>query len=200
MASLGGEAQAPDDSGRRKPRLAASLQLPLSLPMNPQPPSVGLGHGIWGPASRLDPDDQEQAARQPPALAAGDSWPQIGAGLGDLGAAAAWALEDWGGQVGGASGVSLRPAGATGDIPEVARLLSLQPQDPLSQQTSSLLAQYMAGPGVSRTFPEDPLAGEAPGQAAASRPLCPGPQVSDCFFFPSSCSCLPRAPADVGGC
>lgn len=162
MASLGGEAQASDDSGRRKPRLAASLQPPLSLPMNAQPPSVGLGHGIWGPVSRLDPDDQE-AARQPPALAAGDSWPQIGAGLGDLGAAAAWALEDLGGQMVGAAGVSLPPAGATGDIPEVARLLSLQPQDALSQHTSSLLAQYLASLGVSRTVPDDQLPGEAPG-------------------------------------
>lgn len=147
-----------DDSGRRKPRLAASL------PVSPRRPLAGLGHDIWGPVPGVDAFDPE-AGRQPLTLVAGNSWSQMGASVEDLGAG--WARGELRGQMVRAPRVSVPSAGSMGDLPKVARQLSLQVQEePL--QATSLFAQYAASLGVSLTFHEDQLAGE--GREQAHRP------------------------------
>lgn len=163
MASPGGTAPGTDDSGRRKPRLAASLQI------NPRPgpwqPSGSLGQDPWEPAvaPSVENDDGDG---QPQASGAGDGGPGAGTGVGELGAARA--RDDLGARMGRSPRVSVLPAGPAGDFPTVAGQLGLQLKDPPPGQAVALLSQYAASLGVSLNFREDLTAGEAPGPATAA--------------------------------
>lgn len=156
MASATRTASGAEDGGRRKPRLAASLQ------MNPRPrpwrPTASRGQDPWEPAVSPNAENDEGAG-QPQASAAGDGGPGEGAGLGDLGAVRA--QEELGGQMGTSPRVSVPPAGPAGDLPTAARQLGLQLKDPPQGQAVASLAQYAANLGVSLTFQEDQTAGEA---------------------------------------
>ncbi|XP_040490300.1 LOW QUALITY PROTEIN: adenosine deaminase domain-containing protein 2 [Ursus maritimus] len=153
MASAAATGSGADDGGRRKPRLAASLQI------NPRPrpwrPTASLGQDPWEPAVTPKAEN-DGGGGQPQASAAGDGGPGEGAGFGELGAA--WAREELGGQMGRSPRVSVPPAGPAGDLPTAARQLGLQLKDPPQGQAVALLAQYAASLGVSLTFQEDQTA------------------------------------------
>ncbi|XP_025716243.1 adenosine deaminase domain-containing protein 2 [Callorhinus ursinus] len=153
MASAAGTASGADDGGRRKPRLAASLQI------NPRPspwrPTASLGQDPWEPAVTPNAENDEGGG-QPQASAAGDGGPGEGAGLGDLGAAGAG--EELGGQMGRSLRVSVPPAGPARDLPTAPRQLGLQLKDPPQGQAAALLAQYAASLGESLIFQEDQTA------------------------------------------
>ncbi|KAF7464284.1 hypothetical protein GHT09_007550 [Marmota monax] len=140
---------ASDDGGRKKPRLAASLQ--ISPGPSPWRPSAGLGQDAWGPPRAAGAEADAEGGAQ----AAGR-----GAGVGEPGPARA--REDPEVRPGGFP----RVLGPAGDFPTAARPLSLPLRDPPPSQAVASLAQYAAGLGVSLTFREDPVAGEAqPGRA-----------------------------------
>ncbi|XP_037671721.1 adenosine deaminase domain-containing protein 2 [Choloepus didactylus] len=134
----------PDDGVRRKPRLAASLQ--LSPGPGPWRPPSSLGQDPWEPEPV---PGAEEGAGQPQASAAGDGGPGVGAGVGGLGAARA--QEDSGGRVGRSPRVAVPP-----------RQLNLQLKDLPPGQAVALLTQYATSLGVSLIFREDQEAGPCP--------------------------------------
>nr|XP_001112441.2 adenosine deaminase domain-containing protein 2 isoform X4 [Macaca mulatta] len=128
--------QGADDGSRRKPRLAASLQIsPEPRPWRPLPPQA---QGAWEPAPAMD----HAEGGQPQVSVLRDSGPGAGAGVGELGAAQAW--EDLGEQMGRTPRVPVPPAG-----------LSLPLKDPPASQAVSLLTEYAASLGIILLFRED---------------------------------------------
>nr|XP_040135689.1 adenosine deaminase domain-containing protein 2 [Ictidomys tridecemlineatus] len=133
---------ASDDGGRKKPRLAASLQ--ISPGPSPWRPSAGQGQDAWGPPRAAGAEADAEGGAQ----AAGR-----GAGVGEPGPARA--REDPEVRPGGFP----RVLGPAGDFPTAAPPLRLPLRDPPPSQAVASLAQYAAGLGVSLTFREDPVAG-----------------------------------------
>ncbi|XP_011826725.1 PREDICTED: adenosine deaminase domain-containing protein 2 [Mandrillus leucophaeus] len=128
--------QGADDGSRRKPRLAASLQIsPEPRPWRPLPPQV---QSAWEPAPAMD----HAEGGQPQVSVLRDSGPGAGAGVGELGAAQAW--ENLGEQMGKTPRVPVPPAG-----------LSLPLKDPPASQAVSLLTEYAASLGIFLLFRED---------------------------------------------
>lgn len=188
MASAAGTASGADDGGRRKPRLAASLQI------NPRPsplrPTASLGQQPWEPTVTPNAENDEGGG-QPQASAAGDGGPGEGAGLGDLGAAGA--REELGGQMGRSPRVSVPPAGPAGDLPTAAGQLGLPLKDPPQGHAVALLSQYAASLGVSLTFREDQTAGEARWRATAALPGLTSYEVGGIASWPGAEADLPGA-------
>ncbi|XP_025226496.1 adenosine deaminase domain-containing protein 2 [Theropithecus gelada] len=130
--------QGTDDGSRRKPRLAASLQIsPEPRPWRPLPPQA---QGAWEPEPAPAMDHAEGG--QPQVSVLRDSGPGAGAGVGELGAAQAW--ENLGEQMGRTPRVPVPPAG-----------LSLPLKDPPASQAVSLLTEYAASLGIFLLFRED---------------------------------------------
>lgn len=157
MDSLASSAQAPDDGARRKPRLAASLQI------NPGPkpwrPSASLNRNTWERPSTPSVDEDLEGSEQALVSVVVDGGPGEGAGVGEVGTARA--AEDVEGQMGKAPRGSGPPAGPAGDFQGASRRMSLPLKDPAPSQAVSLLAQYAAGLGISLVFREDHRAGES---------------------------------------
>eukprot|EP00071_Canis_lupus_P020694 XP_013969450.1 adenosine deaminase domain-containing protein 2 isoform X2 [Canis lupus familiaris] len=154
MASPAAPGPGADESGRRRPRLAASLQINPRRG-GPWRPSGSLGQDPWEPAVAASAEN-DKGGGQPQASAAGDGGPAAGAGAGELGAAGA--REDPGARLGRSPRVSVPPAGPAGDVPAAAGQLGLQLRDPRRGQAVAMLAQYAASLGVSLMFREDPTA------------------------------------------
>ncbi|KAM6177466.1 adenosine deaminase domain-containing protein 2 [Erethizon dorsatum] len=158
MASQACAAPGADDCSRRKPRLAASLQIKPAP--SPWQPLASPGPDPWGPLPGPEEEEDAQGRGQPQASAAGagDGGPWAGAdGCGERGAKRAG--DDAGGQLGTAPRVSVPPTGPAGDLPKVAGQLRLPPADPPPSQAVALLAQYAARLGATLTFREDSTAG-----------------------------------------
>ncbi|XP_016785774.1 adenosine deaminase domain-containing protein 2 isoform X16 [Pan troglodytes] len=129
---------ADDDGSRRKPRLAASLQIsPQPRPWRPLPAQA---QSAWEPAPA--PATYRAEGGWPQVSVLRDSGPGTGAGVGELGAARAW--ENLGEQMGKAPRVPVPPAG-----------LSLPLKDPPASQAVSLLTEYAASLGIFLLFRED---------------------------------------------
>ena len=150
MASLASTSPGADDGGRRKPRLAASLQI------SPRHPSASPGQDPRQP--RPVPSVDSEGGGQAPASTLGDGGPLVGAGVGVLGTAQA--PEDLEGQMGRSPRVCVPPTGPAGDFRKAARQLGLQLKDLPSEQAVASLIQYAASLGVSLIFREDRTAGE----------------------------------------
>lgn len=167
MASAASTAPGTDESGRRRHRLAASLQ--ISPRPRPWRPSASLGQDPLEPAPAPSSVDNEGGGQPLASAAAGDSGPRAGAGVRVLGAAQA--QEDLGEQTGQSPRLSVGPAGPAGDFWKAARHLGLQLKDPPPGQAVALLTKYAASLGVSLIFREDQTAGETlwPGTAACPR-------------------------------
>ncbi|XP_046536310.1 adenosine deaminase domain-containing protein 2 [Equus quagga] len=142
MASAAGVVTSSEDSGRRKPRLAASLQISPG-PSSRRPPA-SLGREPWEPVLAPSAEDDEGDGQSQ--ASAGDGGPWAGAGVKELGTARAW--DGLGGRMRRSPKVSVPPC-----------RLSLQLKDPLPGQAVAVLEQYTAGLGVSLTFREDQTAG-----------------------------------------
>ncbi|KAM9607886.1 adenosine deaminase domain-containing protein 2 [Trichechus inunguis] len=141
------------DSGRRKPRLAASLQIsPGPIPWRPL---SSLGQQPWEPVPGPGVKEDDGGGGQPQAPAAGDGGPgqEAGAGVGQPGHGSL------GGQLGTSPRVSVSPAGPAGDFPKAARQLNLQLKNPPPGKAMTLLMEYAASLGVSLIFREDHRAG-----------------------------------------
>ncbi|XP_070254772.1 adenosine deaminase domain-containing protein 2 [Myotis yumanensis] len=149
MASPASTAPGADDGGRRKLRLAASLQI------SPRRPSASRGQDSWEPPPVPGMEDHEGGG-QALASAAEVGGPLGRAGAGGLGTAQA--PEDVGGQMGSFPRVSVPPAGLAGDLTKAARQLGLQLKDLPPGQAVALLTQYAANLGVSLIFREDQTA------------------------------------------
>ncbi|KAK2505481.1 hypothetical protein MC885_020331 [Smutsia gigantea] len=151
MASLASTVPGADHSGRRKPRLAASLQ--ISPRPRPRRPSASLGQDPREPEPAPAPSTEDEAGGQPQASLARDGGPEAAPGAGELGAAPE--REDLVGGIGRAPRVSVLPPGPSRDFLAVARQLGLQFKDPPPGQAVALLTQYAASLGVSLIFRED---------------------------------------------
>nr|XP_019599265.1 PREDICTED: adenosine deaminase domain-containing protein 2 [Rhinolophus sinicus] len=154
MASAASTAPSADESGRRRHRLAASLQ--ISPRPRPWRPSASLGQDPLEPAPAPSSVDNEGGGQPLASAAAGDSGPRAGAGVRVPGAAQA--QEDLGEQTGQSPRVSVGPAGPAGDFWKAARHLGLQLKDPPPGQAVALLTKYAASLGVSLIFREDQTA------------------------------------------
>ncbi|XP_054553006.1 adenosine deaminase domain-containing protein 2 isoform X2 [Talpa occidentalis] len=131
MASPVSTAPSTEDNCRRKPRLAASLQIsPGPIPWKP---SASLGQDPWEPVSTPRAEDHS-GDRQPQALAAGDG------PLGDF-------PEEGGKEEDQEKDERAEEAGGQ----------SLQLRDPPPGQAEALLVQYAASLGVSLIFREDQM-------------------------------------------
>ncbi|XP_004584277.2 adenosine deaminase domain-containing protein 2 isoform X1 [Ochotona princeps] len=155
MDSLASSVQATDDGARRKPRLAASLQI------NPGPkpwrPSASLNRNAWERASTPSVEEDLEGSEQALVSVVVDGGPGAGAEVEEVGTARA--AEDVGAQLGKAPRGSGPLAGPAGDFQGVSRQMSLPLKDPAPSQAVSLLAQYAAGLGISLVFREDHRAG-----------------------------------------
>ncbi|XP_021112134.1 adenosine deaminase domain-containing protein 2 isoform X2 [Heterocephalus glaber] len=151
MASPAGTGTGAEDVGRRKLRLAASLQ--INPPRSDWRSSASMGWDAWGsPAARKAEEDVEGREQpQASAAAAGDCGPEAGASGGGGKHGTTRAGDD--------ARVSVPPTGLAGDLLKVAGQLRLPPADPPPGQAVALLAQYAAGLGATLTFHEDPAAG-----------------------------------------
>ncbi|XP_063103787.1 adenosine deaminase domain-containing protein 2 isoform X2 [Cavia porcellus] len=154
MASQACNVSGSDDCGRRKPRLAASLQI------NPAPsswrssgtPGVDARGLLSGPEAEGD----AQGRRRPQASAAA-------VGIGGPRAEAETCGEREASRAGDNAGGGLRtaprvpvpPTGPAGDLLKVSGQLQLPP----SSQAVTLLTQYAEAVGAALTFREDPAAG-----------------------------------------
>ncbi|XP_054434973.1 adenosine deaminase domain-containing protein 2 [Pteronotus mesoamericanus] len=148
MASSASTGPGADDGGRRKPRLAASLQI------SPRHPSASPGQDPWQP--RPVPSVDSEGGGQALASALGDGGPLVAAGVGVLGTAQA--REDFERPMGRSPRVSVPPTGPAGDFPKAARQLGLQLKDLPPDQAVASLTQYAARLGVSLIFREDQTA------------------------------------------
>ncbi|XP_069312523.1 adenosine deaminase domain-containing protein 2 [Eulemur rufifrons] len=144
MASPAGAASGGDDSGRRKPRLAASLQ--ISPGPGPWRLAASQSQATWQPPPAPGAESEEEQGGQPQASVPGDGGPGAGAGVGKV--EVALAGEDVGGLMGTSPRVSVPPAGPAGDSPTATSPLSLPPKDPAPGQAVALLAQYSASQDV----------------------------------------------------
>lgn len=156
MASAASTAPGADDSGRRRHRLAASLQ--ISPRPSPWRPSAGLGPNPLEPAPASSTVNSEGGGRPLASAPAGDSGPRAGARVRIP--RAAQARENLGERTGQSPRVSVGPAG---DVPKAARHLGLQLKDLPPSEAVALLTKYTASLGISLIFREDQMAGEARG-------------------------------------
>ncbi|XP_019490357.1 PREDICTED: adenosine deaminase domain-containing protein 2 [Hipposideros armiger] len=151
MASAASTAPGAADSGRRRHRLAASLQ--ISPRPSPWRPSASQGPNSLEPAPASSTVNNEGGGQPLASAAAGDSGPPAGAGVRVPGAAQA--QENLGEQTGQSPRVSVGPAG---DVPKAARHLGLQLKDPPPAEAVTLLTKYAASLGISLIFREDKTA------------------------------------------
>ncbi|KAF5918559.1 hypothetical protein HPG69_004994, partial [Diceros bicornis minor] len=152
MASAASAAPGSDDSGRRKPRLAASLQ--ISPGPSPRRPPASLGPDPWEPS--LAPSAEDDKGDGQPQATARDGGPWAGARVGKGGQPGLG--KAWGVRIGRFPRVSVLPAGPARDFAAAAGQLSPQLKDPPPAQAVAVLGQYAASLGVSLTFREDQTA------------------------------------------
>lgn len=145
-----------DDSGRRRPRLAASLKIRPGH--SPWRPSASLGQDPLDPATAHSAVGSEGGEHLWASAAAGDIGPRVGTRVWGLGAAQA--REDLGERRGRSPSVSLAPAGPSGDFPKAAQRLGLQLKDPKPGQAVALLTKYAASLSISLSFRENWTAGK----------------------------------------
>ncbi|XP_004646631.1 adenosine deaminase domain-containing protein 2 [Octodon degus] len=154
MALQGCSAPGADDCGRRKPRMAASLQ--ISPAPSPWRPLASPGLDVWGPLRGPEAAEAQGCGRAQDSTAAGNCGPGA-EGFKERGDVRAG--DDAGDRLGPTPRVSVPPTGPVGDFLKMAGQLRLPPTDLPPGQAVALLAQYAAGLGASLTFRENPAAG-----------------------------------------